>query len=100
GHPLEALAQIGWGVRELSGQAVLAVAIVGLSALFLGSLFNRQRAHGGIALALLAAAALPWAAFVRGHPYRIRYMVPLIAAEALGIGVAAGMLKRARPAVA
>jgi hypothetical protein len=100
GHPLEALAQIGWGVRELSGSAVLAIATVGLSALLLGALLNRRRAHAAIALALLAAAALPWAAFVNGHPYRIRYMVPLIAAEALGVGAAAGLLKRARPAVA
>jgi hypothetical protein len=100
GHPFEALAQIGWGVRELSGYAVLAVATVGLAALLFGSLLDRQRAQAAIALALLATAALPWAAFVRGHPYRIRYMVPLIAAEALGVGAAAGLLKRARPAVA
>jgi hypothetical protein len=100
GHPLEALAQIGWGVRELSGSAMLAIATVGLGALLLGSLIDRRRAHLAIALALVAAAALPWAAFVNGHPYRIRYMVPLIAAEALGLGAAAGLLKRARPAVA
>jgi hypothetical protein len=100
GHPFEALAQIGWGVRELSGYAVLAVAIVGLSALLLLSLLDRQRAHTAIALTLVATAALPWAAFVKGHPYRIRYMVPLIAAEALGVGVAASLLERARPAVA
>jgi hypothetical protein len=100
GHPLEALAQIGWGVRELSGYGVLAVATVGLGAVLLGALLDRRRAHIAIALALLATAALPWAAFVRGHPYRIRYMVPLIAAEALGVGAAAGLLRGARPAVA
>ena len=100
GHPLEALAQIGWGVRELSGSAVLAIATGGLGALLLGSLIDRRRAHVAIALAPVAAAALPWAAFVNGHPYRIRYMVPLIAAEAIGVGAAAGLLKRARPAVA
>jgi hypothetical protein len=100
GHPFEALAQIGWGVRELSGVAVLAIASVGLGALLLGALLDRRRAYVAIALTLLAAAALPWAAFFRGHPYRIRYMVPLIAAEALGVGVAASLLKRARPGVA
>jgi hypothetical protein len=100
GRPFEALAQIGWGVRELGGVAMLASASVGLSALLLGSLLDRRRAYVAISLALVAAASLPWAAFLRGHPYRIRYMVPLIAAEALGVGAAAGLLKRARPAVA
>ena len=28
-------------------------------------------------LSLAATAALPWLAFVEGHPFRIRYMVPL-----------------------
>src|SRR5262249_24472233 len=40
------------------------------------------------------------AAFVRGHPFRIRYMVPIIALEAVGVGAAAGGVKRAAlPAV-
>ena len=30
-------------------------------------------------LALFATAALPLAAFYDGHPYRIRYMVPVVA---------------------
>jgi len=37
-------------------------------------------------------AALPWAAFVRGHPFRIRYMVPLMAIEAVGAGLAAALV--------
>jgi hypothetical protein len=37
-------------------------------------------------------AAIPWAAFYRGHPFRIRYMVPLMAVEAIGAGVAAGLV--------
>jgi hypothetical protein len=41
-------------------------------------------------------AAIPWAAFFRGHPFRIRYMVPLIAIEAIGVGVAAGILPSRR----
>ena len=31
---------------------------------------------------------------MEGHPFRIRYMVPLIAVEAVGAGVAAGLLRR------
>jgi hypothetical protein len=41
-------------------------------------------------------AAIPWIAFEQGHPFRIRYMVPLIAAEAVGAGVLVGISRRAR----
>ena len=47
-------------------------------------------------LALLGMAAIPWTAFVDGHPFRIRYMVPLIAVEAIGAGVAAGIVPERR----
>jgi hypothetical protein len=39
---------------------------------------------------------VPWTAFVDGHPYRIRYMVPLIAAQAVYAGIAAGSIRRWR----
>ena len=48
----------------------------------------------------LATAAVPWLAFLDGHPYRIRYMVPLLAAQAIGAGVAAGCVERVGRAVA
>jgi hypothetical protein len=35
-------------------------------------------------------------AFYRGHPFRIRYMVPLMAMEAVGAGIVAGMFRRGR----
>ncbi|MDR1990484.1 MAG: hypothetical protein LBQ09_09680 [Acidobacteriaceae bacterium] len=45
-------------------------------------------------LSLLATTAVPFAAFLAGHPYRIRYMVPVIASQALLAGVAAGAVRR------
>jgi hypothetical protein len=45
-------------------------------------------------------AAIPWAAFVKGHPYRIRYMVPLVAVQAIGAGAIVGLSRRARAVVA
>ena len=63
-------------------------------------LVNRRRADALIALSLAASAALPWAAFLKGHPFRIRYMVPLIAVEAIGIGAAIAIGRRATPLVA
>ena len=94
GRPLEALAEIAWGARALSGWPTMTIAALGTAALLIISIVSRRRAGRLLALSLLASAALPWAAFVRGHPFRIRYMVPLIAIEAVGVGAAAGMIRR------
>jgi hypothetical protein len=96
GHPLESLEQIGWGIRALSSTALLTVSIAGLTGLVILAFLQRQRAWMAIPLSLAAMAALPWVAFLDGHPYRIRYMVPLIAVQALGAGAAAGLIARAR----
>jgi len=86
GLPLVAIKEIVWGTRELSGQVLTVLAVIGCLALLLAGLFMRKRAAGMIALSLGATAAVPWAAFIDGHPFRIRYMVPLIALEAVAIG--------------
>src|SRR5262249_28438026 len=91
--PYVALAQIAWGVREMSGKALLAAGLVGLVALAVTALGSRRRATLAIPAALSATALLPFVAFVQGHPYRIRYMVPLIAAEAVFAGIAAGLAR-------
>ena len=50
-------------------------------------------------LALVACAALPLLAYFRGHPVRIRYDVPLVAAAAAVTGTAVALLpRRARAA--
>jgi hypothetical protein len=52
-------------------------------------------------LALAAVGSLPWYAFYEGHPFRIRYMVPLVAAAIVAIGIAVGWLpSRVRAAAA
>jgi hypothetical protein len=92
GHPFTALAQIAWGTRALSGMAMLVIAMSGAAAAVVLALVDRRRASIVIPIALAATAALPAVAFYDGHPYRIRYMVPLIAAEAVFAGVAAGLI--------
>ena len=43
-------------------------------------------------------AALPWSAYLQGHPFRIRYDVPLVAASAALAGAGVGLLwSRLRP---
>ena len=96
GHPWDAAAQIGWGTRVLSGPGLLVIGGLGAAILLARSLMNPRRAHALVALSLLAMAAVPWYAFVKGHPFRVRYMVPLIALEAVGAGVAAGVSRRIR----
>ncbi|HET9833316.1 MAG TPA: hypothetical protein VFP91_16455 [Vicinamibacterales bacterium] len=86
GMPLVAIKEIVWGTRELSGQVLTVLGVIGCLALLLAGLFTRRRAAGMIALSLGATAAVPWAAFIDGHPFRIRYMVPLIALEAVAVG--------------
>lgn len=102
GDPMTALAEIGWGVRMLSGPALTWLGAAGLALTVGAALASRRRANALLVLSLLAMAAIPWTAFLRGHPYRIRYMVPLVAVEAIGAGYLAGLLpwRRARAACA
>jgi hypothetical protein len=47
-------------------------------------------------IALVASAALPWYAFFIGHPFRFRYMVPLVPALAVWAGIGVGLVGRFR----
>ena len=96
GDPMLAAAEIGWGTRMLSGWLLVALGGVGAAVLLGMGLTSRRRADALIVLSLLTTAAIPWAAFVKGHPFRIRYMVPLIAMQAVGAGVAAGAVTSRR----
>jgi hypothetical protein len=96
-----ALKEVAWGTQMLSGRLLVLAGAAGAVILAARGLFSRRSPHALLPLALLAMALIPWAAFVKGHPFRIRYMVPLMAIEAIGAGVAAGTWRRARvPAAA
>jgi hypothetical protein len=99
GSPWIATSQVVWGVRMLSGYGLMAVGIAGLIGLLLTALLDRGRAHALVPLALAGTAAVPWIAFFDGHPYRIRYLVPLVVAQAVGVGAAAGLVKRFRAVI-
>jgi hypothetical protein len=106
GDPWLAAKEIAWGLQLLSSRPLMVIAATGLTAMIAGAIVNgriRRKADATnalIPLALAAAAALPWAAFVKGHPFRIRYMMVLLPLEAIGVGVAAGLLPRFRTAAA
>ncbi len=96
GDPMMAAAEIGWGARMLSGSALAWIGGAGLALAAGVGLTSRRRADAVIVIALLGMAAIPWTAFLEGHPFRIRYMVPLMAIEAIGAGYAAAVARNAR----
>jgi hypothetical protein len=96
GNPVRTTIHVWYGIHLLSGSGILALGAAGCIALAALSLTRPGYSYGMVALSLAATAALPWLAFIEGHPFRIRYMVPLIAVESIGIGVVAGLMPRAR----
>jgi hypothetical protein len=100
GRPAAAAGQLLVGVRTLGGTLTTVIGRVGLLALAARGLALRERAAALVAVAPVAAGALPWLAYFEGHPYRVRYMVPLLAAQAIGVGAAASRWGRATPAAA
>ena len=96
GSPLAAVSEIGWGVQMLSGPTLTYLGAAAAAVLVLLGLVRARWAGGLVVLALSATAAVPWVAFLDGHPFRIRYMVPLIAFQGAAAGIAVGLLPRAR----
>jgi hypothetical protein len=94
------LVSLWWGTHELSGYTLETVALATAVILMVRAFTRRQDAPVAIPVALLAAAALPFYAFFEGHPYRIRYMIPLVAACAPLAGIGIGMMRRAAPIAA
>jgi hypothetical protein len=94
GLPWVAWEQVREGLYRLSSTLTVWPAYV--AALIVAFVFvrSRQRASLVLVLALAAAAALPWYAYLQGHPLRIRYAVPLVVASAALIGTAIGTLPR------
>jgi len=88
--------EVAWGTKMLSSEPLVWAAAVGLTAVVIVALLNPSRRKAVVTLALGATAAIPLAAFHRGHPFRIRYMIPLLAVEAVGCGLAAGVIRRLR----
>jgi hypothetical protein len=91
-RPLVAIVQVWWGLRQLVGTVTLIAGVAGAAGLVV--MAWRRRAAMLLPIALVGTAALPWYAFVSGHPFRIRYMVVLVAAVAACAGIGVGLLPR------
>ena len=82
GNPAEAWRQIDEGLRLLSGSALVWAGYLG-ALLVAISLASKRSSHAVVLLLSLgAAAALPMYAYLKGHPFRIRYDLPLVIAAA------------------
>jgi hypothetical protein len=92
GRPLVAWQQVREGLYRVSGTGLVWSAYAG-SALIVGvAIRSRARAPLLLLFALAGAAALPWSAYMQGHPFRIRYDVPLVAACAALAGAGVSIL--------
>jgi len=85
------------GIRDLTGSILLWAAAGGaIAALFMA----RRRAHSLLPFALSCAIGLPLMAFYQGHPFRVRYLVPMIVAAAALAGWAIAVLPKRVQAIA
>lgn len=88
------LLAVWWGTHQLSTRATVIVGLVAAAAVAVRACVTRADAVLLIPLSLFASAALPAYGFYQGHPFRIRYMVPVVLACAVFAGVAVGTLRR------
>jgi hypothetical protein len=94
GKPWATLAAVGWGVWQILGTVTVAAGVLGATAIVAAALARRRHAPALVALALAGTMALPFYAFYKGHPYRVRYMVaPVMAVAACG-GIGLGLIRR------
>ena len=88
------------GVTALGGTRLVRYASYAIPIIAVAGLLRKSWSAYVMPLALLAAAALPYYAFVSGHPFRIRYEVPLLLGCAACIGAAVSLLRFLAPLVA
>lgn len=85
---------VWWGTHQLSTRTTEAVALGAAVLVALRAVAGLADAPRLVLVAPFAAAVLPAYAFYQGHPFRIRYMLVLVAACALFGGIAVGLMRR------
>jgi hypothetical protein len=100
GHAAAVWDAIREGAVKLAGPTLISAAEIAAAFLLLLAVTRRRWAAMALPIALLAAVALPASAFYAGHPFRIRYEVPLVLGAAACIGTAVGTLRLAAPLLA
>jgi hypothetical protein len=85
------LEQIRDGLERLASPSAAAFGALGFVFVLVRGLASRADRGLLAVLSLAAMALLPYLAFHAGHPFRIRYMTPLVASSALFTGFAIGL---------
>ena len=88
------------GLADLAGSRFVTAMTFAIPILAIGALSRRNWSGLLMPIALVASIALPFYAFYSGHPFRIRYEVPLILGGAACIGAAVSLLRFAAPLAA
>lgn len=88
------------GTVALAGPTFVSATEIAAAFLLLLAVTRRKWSVMVMPIALLASIALPFYAFYSGHPFRIRYEVPLILGGAACIGLAVSTLRLAAPIAA
>ena len=94
GQPWLALQQVRVGTYVLSGSVLVWPAYASAALIVLAFGRSARAATLSMLLALTAAAALPWYAYVNGHPLRVRYSLPLVFAACALCGAGIGLIPR------
>src|SRR5690606_2155140 len=84
-----------WGTHQLGSRVMTTAALIALAAIAVHAWRRTGRTAALVPIALFAAGALPAYAFYEGHPFRIRYMIPTLAAAALFCGGGVGSIQSA-----
>ena len=99
-QPTAVVGAVWLGVRRLNGNVMTVLSVIGLIAVLVSIVRARHASHLLVVLSLAACIALPLYAFWNGHPFRIRYMVPLTMSLAVFAGLGVGLLPRFRTVAA
>jgi hypothetical protein len=94
GQPVVVLRKISEGLSMLGGNWLVRFSILATVVVSLLGVAAPGRSAMLISLSMFAAAALPVAAYLSGHPFRDRYQISLVVASALVIGLSVGLLRR------
>ena len=100
GKPGVVIEKIRQGTALLSSDWFVQVALASAIVVTAVALLNRRRASLLVPLGLFAAALLPLSAYLSGHPFRMRYELPIVVAGAVAAGLAVGLLRWAAPLAA
>ena len=100
GQPGAVYEAIREGLAGLAGARFVQLLTIAVALVVPVALLRRRWSGLLLPLALLAAVALPFYAYLTGHPFRIRYEVPLILGGAAVIGAAVSLLRWLAPLAA